>query len=109
MNALLFFLAAACEIAGCYAFWAWLRLGKDVFWLAAGGVCLAAFAVILTQVESEYAGRAYAAYGGVYIASSLLWLAFIERSRPYWSDFFGVALCLLGAAIIFWGPRFFNS
>ena len=70
-----FVLAAFFEIAGCFAFWSWLRLGRTPWWTAAGMVSLVLFAVCLTRVNSAYAGRAFAAYGGVYIASSLLWLS----------------------------------
>ncbi len=57
--------AAFAEIAGCLAFWAWLRLGYSVWWLVPGGASLALFAYLLTLVDSNAAGRAYAAYGGV--------------------------------------------
>jgi small multidrug resistance family-3 protein len=62
--------AAIAEIAGCFAFWAWLRLDKSIWWFASRMVSLALFAYLLTLVESAAAGRAYAAYGGVYIAAS---------------------------------------
>lgn len=70
---LVYILAALAEIGGCFAFWAWLKLGKSPLWLVPGMVSLALFAWLLTLVPSEAAGRAYAAYGGVYIAMSLLW------------------------------------
>ena len=63
------------------------------------------FALLLTRVEATYAGRAYAAYGGVYVVASLFWLGLIERTRPLLSDWLGAALCLLGAGIILFGPR----
>jgi small multidrug resistance family-3 protein len=97
--------AAVAEIAGCFAFWAWLRLGKSVWWLAPGMVSLALFAYLLTLVDSEAAGRAYAAYGGVYIIASLGWLWSVEGLRPDRWDLTGAAICLLGAAIILFGPR----
>ena len=71
---LIYALAALAEIAGCFAFWAWLRLDKSVWWLLPGVAALVAFAWLLTQIDSPAAGRAYAAYGGVYIVASLLWL-----------------------------------
>ena len=97
--------AALAEIAGCFAFWAWLRLGKSVLWLVPGALALALFAFLLTRVEADFAGRAYAAYGGVYIASSLLWLWAVEGVRADRWDLVGASICLLGAAIILWGPR----
>lgn len=105
LNYLWFLLAALFEIAGCYAFWMWLRLGKSAWWLAPGLLSLCLFAVLLTRVEAAYAGRAYAAYGGVYIVASLFWLAAVERTRPLTSDWLGAGVCLLGAAIILLGPR----
>ena len=101
----LYVAAAAAEIAGCFAFWAWLRLGKSVFWTVPGIALLIAFAVLLTRVDSVFAGRAYAAYGGVYIAASLVWLWTIEGHRPDHWDTLGAATCLVGAGIILFGPR----
>jgi len=105
IEALYFIAAAIFEIAGCYAFWAWLRLGKSTLWLIPGLGSLALFAFILTKVDAAFAGRVYAAYGGVYIVASLTWLSLIERRRPFVSDYLGGALCLIGAAIILFGPR----
>jgi len=97
--------AAMAEIAGCFAFWAWLRLGKPAWWIAPGMASLALFAFLLTLVDSLAAGRAYAAYGGVYIAGSLAWLWIVEGTRPDRWDVSGVVLCLAGAALIIAGPR----
>lgn len=97
--------AALTEIAGCFSFWAWLRLGKSILWLAPGMISLALFAYLLTLAPSEAAGRAYAAYGGVYIAASLLWLWLAESQRPDRWDAIGAAICLIGAAVILFGPR----
>jgi len=73
--------AAIAEIAGCFAVWAVVRLDKPVWWLLPGLLSLALCAWLLTLVDSLYAGRAYAAYGGVYIAASLVWL-WARRRRP---------------------------
>lgn len=97
--------AAFAEIAGCFAFWAWARLGKSVLWLIPGALSLALFAWLLTLVPVAAAGRAYAAYGGVYIAASLGWLMLVERVRPDRWDLIGAAVCVAGAAIILFGPR----
>jgi small multidrug resistance family-3 protein len=97
--------AAVAEIAGCFAFWAWLRLGKSPWWIAPGMMSLALFAYLLTLVDSEAAGRTYAAYGGVYIVASLLWLWLAEGLRPDRWDATGAALCLAGMAVILFGPR----
>ena len=105
MTALAYIAAAVAEIAGCFAFWAWLRLDKPVWWLIPGIAVLALFAYLLTLIETEHAGRAYAAYGGVYIAASILWLWAIEGAKPDRWDLIGAAVCLGGAAIILFGPR----
>lgn len=75
-------LAALAEIAGCFAFSAWLRLDKSPLWLFPGLLCLAAFAYLLTLVDSSAAGRAYAAYGGVYMAASTWRLRSAGSGRP---------------------------
>lgn len=105
MTALIYIAAALAEIGGCFAFWAWLRLGKSIWWLAPGVVSLVLFAYLLTLVPSDAAGRAYAAYGGVYIAASLMWLWAMEDVRPDRWDIAGATLCLIGAAVILFGPR----
>jgi small multidrug resistance family-3 protein len=97
--------AALTEIAGCFAFWAWLKLDKPVWWLLPGLISLAAFAWLLTLVDSPAAGRAFAAYGGVYIVASLAWMALIEEAAPDRYDLAGAALCLAGAAVIAAAPR----
>lgn len=97
--------AAVAEIAGCFAFWAWLRLDRSPAWVLPGIASLALFAYLLTLVDSAAAGRAYAAYGGVYIAASLAWLWLIEGSRPDRWDLIGAAICLVGAGVILLGPR----
>ncbi len=98
-------LAALAEIAGCFSFWSWLKLDKPIFWLLPGMACLALFAWLLTLVDSAAAGRAYAAYGGVYIAASLAWLWIIEGLRPDRWDLTGVMLALAGTVVILAGPR----
>jgi small multidrug resistance family-3 protein len=97
--------AAIAEIAGCFAFWAWLRLEKSPLWLIPGMALLALFAYLLTLVDAEHAGRSYAAYGGIYIASALAWLWLAEGVRPDRWDLTGAAICLVGAAVILLGPR----
>lgn len=100
MTILIYASAALAEIAGCFAFWAWLKLDRSALWLVPGIVSLALFAWLLTLVPSEAAGRAYAAYGGVYIAASLVWLWLAEGQRPDRFDLVGAAICLVGAAVI---------
>lgn len=105
MTAFAYIGAALAEIAGCFAFWAWLRLDKSPWWLAPGIAALILFAYLLTLVEADHAGRAFAAYGGVYIAASPLWLWIVEGAKPDRWDLIGAAICIIGAAIILFGPR----
>ena len=98
-------LAALGGIAGSFAFWSWLRLGRSVLWLIPGMMALALFAAALTLSGADEAGRAYAAYGGVYITASLLWLWAVEGMRPDRWDVIGATLALGGAAVILLAPR----
>jgi small multidrug resistance family-3 protein len=102
---LIYAAAATAEILGCFAFWAWLRLGRTAWWVLPGMASLAVFAWLLTRVDSDAAGRTFAAYGGVYIAASLLWLWLAEGQRPGRWDLGGAALSLAGAAMILLGRR----
>ena len=97
--------AALAEIAGCFAFWLWLREGRSVLWLAPGMACLVLFAWLLTLSPAAHAGRAFAVYGGIYIAASLVWLWLVEGQRPDIWDIAGGAIVLIGAAVILWAPR----
>lgn len=99
-NIVIFALAAFFEIAGCFAFWMWLRRGTTPLMAVLGMVSLIAFALALTRVDSAFAGRAYAAYGGIYIAASLVWLWLIEGQAPTRTDLVGAALAISGALII---------
>jgi small multidrug resistance family-3 protein len=99
-NIAVFVTAAFFEIAGCFAFWMWLRRGAGPLVAILGVVSLIAFALALTRVDTAFAGRAYAAYGGIYIAASLVWLWAAERQRPTTTDLLGAAIAIVGALII---------
>src|SRR5919106_4320795 len=99
-NLAFFSLAAFFEIAGCFAFWLWTRRGAAPIVLVLGIASLIGFAFTLTRVDSAFAGRAYAAYGGIYIAASLLWLWLVEGQRPTGSDVLGASIAIVGALII---------
>jgi small multidrug resistance family-3 protein len=103
--ALLFGITAIAEIGGCFAVYAWLRKGASPWWLLPGAVSLALFAWLLALHPSGAACRTYAAYGGVYVAASMLWLWFIERQIPDQWDVIGAAVCLVGTVLIVFGPR----
>lgn len=101
----IYVLAAFAEIGGCFAVWAWSRLDRTPLWLIPGAAALALFATVLTRIDADFAGRAYAAYGGIYIVASLVWMWGIEGSRPDRWDAIGAATCVVGALIILFGPR----
>jgi small multidrug resistance family-3 protein len=99
-NLLVFATAAFFEIAGCFAFWTWLRRGASPFVALLGVGSLIVFAVALTRVDSVFAGRAYAAYGGIYIVASLVWLWLVEGQRPSQTDLLGAGIAIAGALLI---------
>jgi small multidrug resistance family-3 protein len=102
---IIYFAAALAEIGGCFSFWLWLREGRTGWWIAPGVVSLVIFAWLLTRVDTSAAGRAYAAYGGIYVCASLAWLWRVEGVVPDCWDIVGAGICLIGTAIILLGPR----
>lgn len=102
---LIFISAAFFEIFGCFAFWSYIRLNKSIYWLIPGIISLILFAFLLTKVQTEFAGRAYAIYGGIYIVASLLWLYIVEHNTPDKWDIIGASFCIAGALIILFIPR----
>ncbi len=106
MNAIWIYpLAAFAEIAGCFAFWAWFRMDRSAWWLLPGVLALVLFAYLLARIEADAAGRAFAAYGGVYITASLGWLWLVEDTQPDRWDLLGALICLGGATVILFAPR----
>ena len=99
-----FFLAGLCEIGGGYLVWLWLR--EDYSWIlgAIGGFVLFLYGIVPT-LQKSYFHRIYAAYGGVYIGATLVWLWAVEGARPDRWDVVGVAICLLGVMVIVFAPR----
>ncbi len=100
----LFVLAGLCEIGGGYLVWQWWRNGAHGIVGALGGLVLFAYGVIPTYQEAHF-GRVYAAYGGWFVALSLLWGWMLDGVAPDRYDLIGGALCLAGVAIIMYAPR----
>ena len=96
----IFVLAAFFEVAGCFALWMWLRRDGSPLVAVPGAASLVAFALAPTRVDSAFAARAYAAYGGIYAGASLLWLWVIEGQTPARADLAGAALAIAGALVI---------
>lgn len=106
LKPLIIYLAAGfAEIAGCFAVWLWLKEGRSVWLLVPGLLGLILFATLLTRIDSDSAGRAYAAYGGVYITASLLWMRLVEGRSPDRWEILGALICLGGALMILLAPR----
>lgn len=101
---LLFVLAGLCEIGGGYLFWLWLREGKSI-WLAIFGVLVLALYGIVPTLQSVNFGRAYAAYGGIFIALSILWGWLVDRIIPDKFDLLGAWIAFLGVLVIMYAPR----
>jgi small multidrug resistance family-3 protein len=99
-NLVAFAAAAILEIVGCFTFWLWLRRGMSPAIAGIGVASLIGFAFALTRVDTVFAGRAYAAYGGIYIAASLVWLWIVEGQQPSGSDVLGACVAIVGALII---------
>ncbi|MBE9224642.1 YnfA family protein [Phormidium sp. LEGE 05292] len=104
-NFVFFLIAAFSEIFGCYSFWAWLKLGKSLLWVIPGLFFLVIFAITLTKIDASNAGRVYAAYGGIYILISLLWLWLVEGVQPDKWDLLGVTVSLIGTFVILFSPH----
>ena len=100
----LFVLTALAEIVGCYLPYLWLKKGMSVWLLLPAAASLAIFAWLLT-LQPSAAGRTYAAYGGVYVATAVFWLWAVNGVRPDRWDLLGGAVTLLGMALIVFGPR----
>jgi len=96
---LAFAIAAILEILGCFTFWLWLRRGTSPAIAALGVLSLIGFALALTRVDAAFAGRAYAAYGGIYIAASLVWPWLVEGQQPTGSDLVGAGIAIIGALV----------
>jgi small multidrug resistance family-3 protein len=100
----LFFLAAILEIGGGYLVWQWLREHRTIMLGISGGVILFIYGIIPTLQPSHF-GRVYAAYGGIFIISSIMWGLVIDRKKPDRYEMIGSVVCIIGALLIFYSPR----
>lgn len=101
---LLFFLTALAEIVGCFLPWLWLKKGASALLLIPAALSLAGFVWLLT-LHPAASGRVYAAYGGVYVVTALLWLRWVDGVRLSYTDWLGAAVAFCGMLIIVagWG------
>lgn len=102
---LLFLLAAIAEIGGAWLIWQGVREGRGALPIVAGGVALVVYGFIATFQPDSHFGRVLAAYGGIFVAGSLLWGMIADGYRPDRFDLAGVALCLAGVGVIMYSPR----
>jgi small multidrug resistance family-3 protein len=98
----LFVLTAVAEIVGCYLPYLWLKKNGSVWLLAPAALSLALF-VWLLSLHPSASGRVYAAYGGIYVATALVWLWKVDRVPLTASDITGATVAVIGMAIIVWG------
>jgi small multidrug resistance family-3 protein len=101
----LFLLAALTEIGGCWLIWQGWREHRGLWWIVGGIIALGAYGFVATLQPDPNFGRILAAYGGVFVAGSLAWAMIADRYRPDRWDVMGAAMCLLGVAVIMYGPR----
>ncbi|MEU0564947.1 YnfA family protein [Nonomuraea sp. NPDC005983] len=102
---LLFVLAAVAEIGGAWLVWQGIRESRGVLWVLGGVLALGAYGFVATFQPDAHFGRVLAAYGGIFVAGSLLWGVVMDGFRPDRWDLVGVAICLLGVAVIMYAPR----
>jgi small multidrug resistance family-3 protein len=100
----LFALTAVAEIVGCYLPYLWMKKEGSAWLLVPAAGSLAIF-VWLLSLHPTAAGRVYAAYGGVYVSVAIAWLWLVDSVRPTVWDWVGVAICLIGMAVIMASPR----
>jgi small multidrug resistance family-3 protein len=101
----LFVLAALAEIGGAWLVWQGVREHRGLVFAGAGVLALGAYGFVATLQPDPHFGRILAAYGGVFVASSLGWGMLVDRFRPDRFDVIGAALCLAGVAVIMYAPR----
>ncbi|SCL21867.1 small multidrug resistance family-3 protein [Micromonospora pallida] len=102
---LLFVLAAVAEIGGAWLIWQGWREHRGLWWIAGGVIALGAYGFVASLQPDPNFGRILAAYGGVFVAGSLVWGMVVDKFRPDRWDVVGAVICLVGVAIIMYAPR----
>ena len=104
-SVLLFLLAALAEIGGAWLVWQGVREQRGLLWVGAGVVALGLYGFVATLQPDPNFGRILAAYGGVFVVGSLAWAVVLDGFRPDRFDVVGALFCLVGVAVIMYGPR----
>ena len=100
----IFSFAAVLEISGGYLIWRWLKNHQGKIIGIIGGLILFSYGVIMT-LQPENFGKVYAAYGGFFVVSSLLWGYWIDKKKPDKFEILGSVIVLIGIAVMFYFPR----
>lgn len=101
----LFALAALFEIGGAWLVWQGVREQRGLVWAGAGVIALGLYGFVATLQPDAHFGRILAAYGGVFVAGSLLWGVVADGFRPDRWDVIGALVCLVGVLVIMYAPR----
>ena len=101
----LFVLAAVAEIGGAWLIWQGVREHRGLLWVGAGVIALGLYGFVATLQPDANFGRILAAYGGVFVAGSLVWGMVVDKFRPDRWALIGAAVCLVGVAVIMYAPR----
>jgi len=101
----LFGVAAVLEIGGAWLVWQSVREHRGWMWALVGVMALGTYGFVATLQPDAHFGRILAAYGGVFVAGSLLWGMVFDGFRPYRWDVVGTIICLGGVAILMYMPR----
>jgi small multidrug resistance family-3 protein len=101
----LFVLAALFEIGGAWLVWQGVREHRGWAWVGGGVIALGAYGFVATLQPDAHFVRILAAYGGIFVAGSLLWGMGFDGFRPDRWDIAGAVICLLGVGIIMYAPR----
>ena len=104
-SVILFVAAAFAEIGGAWLVWQGVREHRGWVWIGAGIIALGLYGFVATLQPDANFGRILAAYGGVFVAGSLLWGMVVDGFRPDRYDVTGALLCLAGVAVIMYAPR----
>ena len=104
VSGMLFFAAAMREIGGGYLVWLWIREKKTIAFAVLGGMTLFVYGMIPTLQPGNF-GRVYAAYGGIFIISSIIWGMVVDKKRPDRYEIVGSFIAVFGAIRIFYTPR----
>lgn len=101
----LFVVAAVFEIGGAWLVWQGVREHRGLIWVGAGVIALGVYGFVATLQPDAQFGRILAAYGGVFVAGSLVWGMVADGYRPDRFDVLGAIICLVGVAVIMYAPR----